>query len=248
MKKILLSLVIAISLSGVVNALTYENIEDEVRLLVGDDSSSTTEQYFSSTTITRRANIIQDDIAAKTDCIVRRYFITTVTDTLTYHLPTDPLPLKVLRVDFEDSGSTGTYQKLDYTTMDKLDREYNNWEDLSSGEPLYWYQSFLSTKATSFISVGVKPPPTGDDVGASKLRVDYSHLPAALTATTSVPFNSNPRLYSYHYIIVYGVAMLCSSGVDRVNFKALYDSEIAIMKANLAHIPARSGGITPRNR
>jgi hypothetical protein len=232
------------------NGLTLDDIISETRILIQDNSSSTTEQFFSSTTLIRRANYIQDDMCSKTDAIIRREFITTSTGTRDYPITTTPKPLKIMNAYYEDNASTGTYRKIDYTTTERMDLDYSNWENLAAGRPLEWYQLFISTWATSEIRIGVRPSPTGTNVGSNKLRIDVSHLPTQMTSSTDIPFNDNPRLYSYHYIIVYGVAMLCTTGEERLYWKQIYDVEIANMKANLNDIPGRkqTSGIRPKIR
>ena len=243
MKKIVFYLFLASS----VFALNRGDIRTVIRQKLKDVGPTSSEYYYSDSELNTRINLVQRDICFRTDAMRRFFYINASTDTRTYVLNADVL--KIYSVCFEDKESTGTFKKLDYTNEKALWRDYTNWEDLDSGEPLEWYQIFSSTWATSELRIGLKPPPssvyTSTNGYTLRIRIEASEQADDMTSDSDIPFNGNPRLYALHTAIIYGVCAM-------INENTIYDQKyrelIEIGKANMLEIPAREGGVSPRRR
>ena len=221
-------------------ALNLGELRGQIRDKLGDTYDKKFSLDYTDSELNEKINIAQREIS-RMDCIQRRYFIDTTTNTATYVLPATIV--KIYAAHYEEKASTGTYKKLDFTNVKKLDEDYANWENTKGGTPLEWYQLFLSTWNKNEIQIGLYPPPSGTEAGNNKLRVDFSEQPQDLASDTDVPFNDNQRLYPYHSAIIWGVALMIEPSQTNL---AIYSGMLEIMRQNLLEVPAREGGITPR--
>ncbi len=242
MKRLFVILVLLSVPLTAANALNRGEIREEVRLAINDTGPSDSYRY-SDAELNRRINIIQRDIAYKTDCMQYRYFIDVTTDTGTYYIDSDDnaFPMKVMRVYYQDSN--GNYYPLTYTTRERLSEELWAYESASSGRPLEFYLFNYSTTSKSGVGIGVWPAPDEEKTGA--LRVDVSALPSDMESDSDIPFNGHDGLYGIHNTIVYGVVKITDRQVGGA-YREIYNNNIAYMKENLKDIPARSGPVRPR--
>lgn len=184
------------SYSGYYNTLS--TIQNQVRVLLRDNNSDTTKRRWTDAELTERINLVQNSMVMRTMCLQGRAKLTTETNRAEYRLPDDCM--KVLRVAYEISASTGNYYKLGWSSLAGQDKT-KYWEQTPAGQPTEYYSR------RNFI--GFKPKPSASYSGADKARIDYVVIPSTLSASTDVPFNGDYSLYSFHEGIVYGTVALC---------------------------------------
>lgn len=232
-------------------ALNLAQIDTQLRDKVGDNGPVDTRTWSDLTT---KINIAQDILCIETDCLRRTFFLNTTaqaSSSQTWRM-TDTKLLKIYNVYFEDAANEGTYRKLDYTTIQALNKDNYNWQDRPPGRPLDWFINRYSTSTTSEFKIGVHPNPNTTYAGDATIRVDVSMAAEDLT-TGSIPFNGDPILNSYHYLLIYKAAEMCmeeSGDTNKRNdYAAKYREGIAIMRANLNDTASdKEGGITPAIR
>lgn len=241
MKKLILSALILL-IGSPAFAINRGDIRDQIRQIINDTGPSDSVRY-SDAELNTKINIIQRDIAIKTDAIQYRSFIDVSTDTAVYYLEDDINAIKVMRVYYRDSSNAGTYYPLTYTTRERLAQELWNYESAASGRPLEFYQVNYTTFNTAGFGVGVWPAPDGDYTGG--LRVDYSALPVNMNSDTDIPFSEHPGLIGYNHLIIYGVVMITDRNLAGV-YRDLYNEGLSFMIQNLKDLPAREGPVRPR--
>lgn len=210
MKK-LLSLIILLGMTVSGYARTYQNVIDNVRVKLRDTGPTSDEYRYSNEDMVRAINTIEEELIVFTSPKEFRtsYSTTTVADTALYDLPSDIL--ETIRVAYYIPSATSTFERLDYTTIEKLDKTYNNWENKNSGKPedYYYYGN----------QVGLYPAPsaTYSTTTWNTLKIDYLYNPTDVTTATvtNTIFDGNAKLYPYSKVLEAGVIMeLTNSGID----------------------------------
>lgn len=244
MKKIFFLIVVLVSSSF---ALTKSDLDDIIRYKLKDTGPSSAEYHITDPELTTYENIIQRDICYRTDSLRRFFFIDASTDTAEYEI--DEKILKIYGVYFEDTASTGTYTKLDYTSRKVLDKDNTNWENYSSGQPIEWYETFLSTSSSAKVSIGLSPAPSAAYTFTGsytyRIRIDASCQAEDMSSDSDIPFNGDTRMYPLHKAIIYGViGLINDDGVSESKYRDLIGVEMLKEKEK----PDREGGIRPRMR
>jgi hypothetical protein len=196
---------------GSLNATTFVNLENDVRELIRDTSTGSGERAYSQTTIQRWLNEAQTKMITylkmSDDIPTRRYTIDTVTGTREYDLP--PTFLEEKKVWIVNSASTNTYERIDFTTINKLDKT-QGWEDSDNGEPTDYYIRYT----TDSVQIGLYPEPDGDHSGLGYLRIDYVPKFDDMVLSTSTPFNDLEHLRPYHDALVYYACFMATRDVN----------------------------------
>lgn len=225
MKKYLLLLLFLASFG---NALTLDEIITQVRIINKDNNSDAQLQAYSSATLTTWINEAQEDAVFRTGCLEKRATIDTNTSSFEYTISTDCIV--PIRVHYNTGGSTITtkYDRLDYATIEELDRDYNYWEVSSSNVPKNYY--YRADK------IGLYPPPSASYSGTGYLRIDYVKRPHELVNGSDIPFDNQKHLYPLHHLLKWYVsAVIKYKEGDKVNgdfywTKYLADLEFAMKR------------------
>ncbi len=244
MKKLLLALLIGVSYSVNAYALNLGEIRNEVRMIINDTGPEGAQKY-TDDELNQKINIIQRDIAVKTDCLQYRNFIDINEGQSIYDIGGAYEPIKLLRAYYIDPAKAGTYYPLSYTSSDRLAQDLGNFEMASSGRPLEFYNVNFSSTSVGRLGIGLYPAP--NKAVADGMRVDYTAMPANMSDDEDSPFNSHAGLLGYHSTIVYGAVMLSDRALSG-EYRALYNEGIMFMRENLKDLPAREGAISPSRR
>lgn len=200
MKKLILSVLL---LFVGINAYgrSYQDVIDRVRLRIRDTGPQDS-QFYSNDDIVNAINVIEEEIVEYTEPYQFRgnYKTTTTAKKELYDLPDDLLGTP-LRVGYYITSSTGNFERLEYTTIPKLDKEYTNWEDTSPGLPDRYYLDGNQ--------IGLYPPPsTQYSTDSWKcMKVDYLSDPTDVSTSTlsNTVFDGRSSLSPYSKILTLGV-------------------------------------------
>lgn len=233
MKRLLASFLIVIFCISTTLALTRGDIETECRRILNDPDAD----IWTDTVLDDRAELGQIDIVAKTWCLEAKATEDTVESTQEYILPNDYLAL--IRVAIENKSTDDQFDKLEYTTVRRLDKKESGWQGANDGTPTKYYEYRNR--------VGLYPPPNSDYAGDDKLMIDYVEFPDAFSDDDTVPFNSWRKLYPYHQLIVWYVVRLCFIDIGQLNkaayFENLYNVGVEKMRKTLNIKPDRKGSV-----
>ena len=199
-------------------ALTRGEIREQIRWTVGDvaPQASTMTYRWSDDILNKRINIVQEEIASLTKCIVNRSTnVALIANQREYILPDDAL--NIIRVAFWITGSTASHKSLEWRSIGGLDNEMPFWETLAGGIPLKYYQRGKY--------IGLVPPPSSSYAATGNLKIDYVARPQPLSNDSDIPFNSDPYLYPYHKLIVLGVAIMCFTDDGNANMTAIIENK-----------------------
>jgi hypothetical protein len=197
MRKRIVSILVCLIVSVPAFAMDWAGILAQVRMLEKDNVS--TAYRWTDQELLDRANMIQDDMCAKTFLLQKRYYISTSSGTQEYRLPSDCI--KILRAGYMINGSTDAYKKLTFVTIAGKDSADSNWQNKADGLPLEYY------RRSDY--VGLIPAPSASYYGTDYLQVDYVVRASSMSATTDIPFNGDYTLYPFHQAIIYGICALC---------------------------------------
>lgn len=199
MKKIsLMVLGIYLVLYSGLYALDKVALRTQCRYLLNDIDG----QRWTDAVLNERIEMAQLAIVRDSKCLQGTTYYYIYSATKTYTLPSDLL--LPFRVSYQISTTTGTYQKLNRSTFEGLDVvEGLTWQQKAPGQPSRYY--------IWADQIGLVPPASSSYAGANKLRFDYVVSPSSMSTDTSVPFNGQTKLYSYHEFIVWRVCMMCKA-------------------------------------
>lgn len=193
------------------HAATLATLITRTRVILRDTSTNTNNQRYSDAVLTDFANEGQADIQKRTHCIYKRQTATTTEGTREYTLPSDFLEEKAVYI--VNSDSTGTYRRLAYTTIDKLDKTYISWEDAGNGRPTEYYIR-KTTMSTCYLGLYLEPD--SDHAGVPYLRYDYipeladMELATSTSTVADTPFNGVVWLGAYEDMIVTYMVYRCT--------------------------------------
>lgn len=175
--------------------LTASDVLTRARVYLRDQSTSANRQQFPDATLLLFLSDGQREANAQNWLIQSSYTFTLVGGTTEYVMPTDFMA--TLRV--WEKPSTSGYLKLDQTSMDQLDAQSAGWTS-ASGQPTKYYLD----RSTQSVYLGFYPAPTTTSTGP--VIVYYVQQTVDVSATSSVPFNSNIILQPYVSALAYYVA------------------------------------------
>ena len=205
-------------------ALTETQLETQARLLLEDSSSSTDEQHFSPTEYLNWINIAQKEIASLTWCVKKSTTIASVAGQESYTLPTDYYSPD--RVVFKG-------RVLTPTSEDELYAQKSYWTDDSSSTltQYYFIRQYPNSSGDNTLHLYKKPDT------ASNMTVQYIAIPADLSVSSDVPFNSDKKLVGFHYLIPLWVASkgwLLQGDINKANgFYSQYIQGVYMMRRSL---------------
>lgn len=182
LKKILLLLFVpCISFS-----ITLSDIRTQIRRDMVDVKTSTTIQRFSDTEINFLINNAQREICDVVWCLYTSTNISVLSGTTYYTLPTNYYAIE--RVVYDNQ------YLLPEKTIALMDREDSSWISANPTNPPENY--YLSIDKTQ---IGLYPC---INESSKILKVDYIKVPTDLSSDSDVPYDSNPKFYPYHELII----------------------------------------------
>lgn len=171
------------------------SLYSEIGRLLSDPNNN----RWSKATLLTRINEAQRQILRYTNAIKTREDLTPVAGTAAYSLDTDTMD--IIRVYIKNSS--GSWKELDGVSEEELNFHSPNWRNLTNGEPIGYTWNGTDQQIT------LVPAPDSTWAQTDGLQVWEVQVPAALTATTDVPFASNTAMIPYHMAIAYWVAAQC---------------------------------------
>lgn len=146
-----------------------------------------------------RNNQAQTIIQGYTNAVKTKETLTPTAESAEVTIDTDTLD--IMRVTL--TLPSGEKKIIEGISREELDYRYPNWENWTSGEPsLYWFDG-------SNAKINLVPKPTASYAIASSLAVWEVQKPAAMTAGTDTPFDSNVPMTPYHLSIVHWTVAQC---------------------------------------
>jgi len=210
MRKLILSVIILfVGVKGY--AKTYQEVINTVRTQIGDTGPTSDEYYFSDVDMVNAINTVEEEIIAysKPREFRKVYKTTTTTGKSLYDMPDDIIGVPK-RVGYYIVNSTSAFEKLSYTTIPKLDKEYENWEDKPLSKPDSYY--------IKGDQIGLYPAP-GTRYSTSSwkcMKIDYTYNPVDISTSnlSDTIFDGNKSLSPFSKVLELGVkAQLQGRGV-----------------------------------
>lgn len=167
----------------------------EIGQLLNDASN----QRWSQPLLLSRMNLAATDVLIHTNAVKTKETLTPVSGTSTVSLDSDTID--VIRVWI--MNSSGEWKKLNGMLREQLDFEDPNWMQRDNGEPLvYWWDGTNQ-------QLNMVPAPDSEWAQTNGLNVWEVQKPAAMTASSDVPFSSNAAMIPYHLAIAHWVVAQC---------------------------------------
>lgn len=224
MKRALVSLIVILSLSCPLFALTRADIRLQVRYDVRDTTDTVNiNTRFTDAILNDRINITQDYIVAYTKCLYGRTVSTPTAEVQEYALPANCNAID--RVAFiSTSGSTTTYRRLTGLPISSLDNKYPTWESAISGLPREYY---IRGKY-----IGYYPKPSSTYAQDGAIKIDYFKKADEMDDDADEPFDADPTLRQFDELVIMGAVIMCrrTTGEDYTTLKAEYLAQLAEMK------------------
>lgn len=217
-------LVFLMLFAGICSGMTRAEIRTQVRFALRDTGPTSAEYYWSDENLNTKINLVQQNIAGGAKFLTGTYSTSTVMGQREYSVPSDLIMIE--KVGFWISPSTVAFRRLEYKSIDNLDSENPNWQNASTGKPLYYYQRGDNIGLYPSCSAAYSTTSIG-------LQIEYVKQADNLSSDSSVPFDAYPLLIQYHDMIVAGVVDLCRMGGFSNNYYALINK----MKQELAENP-----------
>lgn len=204
--------------------LALSDIENQIRRNVRDVSSVS--QRYSDTIIDAIINEAQRAVINETWAENSFSTTTLVSGSTYYTLPSTCI--KVWRVTVDGAS----LPELDLKQLD-ADNGNTNWSSTGTATS-YFYDPSSNTV------IGLQPFPNSS---GSLLNIFCYKLPTDLSSDSDIPFDSDPRLYVYHDLLVYYASFRLLIIEDKVQeaqaYGALYTAGIQMMNLNVGNKPMR---------
>lgn len=198
-------------------SLTRDELVTRVGLLVEDPSNV----RWDSTTKISLLNQWQDRFVLDTRALTDVASSSVVAGTQEYDLPSDILSTVRVVLNGIELRQTGKVDIDDNTNSD--------WTQ-TTGQPHSYYIDLDPDN----LKIGLYPVPTAAEAGSSNLKIEYTKQPTALSASSSVPFNSHTLLGLYGEALAYGCAyqlLLTDPTPENLARAARYLSEYGVYVA-----------------
>ena len=195
MRKVILSLLFLFA-AGISNAMDYNDIIRDIRVRIRDTGPTSEEYRYSDLDLIRMINYVEEDIVSYTAAIEEEYYINTSSDTREYTFPEEQ-SLYPRRVSYAKTGSTTSYERLDYVTIGNLDNQLSRWEDRGMGVPTEYY-----IKGNT---IGLDRPPRPAGVNHLKVQVVARPIEVSTSTLSNTPYRGYTNLYPFHKVISLGV-------------------------------------------
>lgn len=154
---------------------------------------------WSQSVLTIRANIAQTKIQGYTNAVKTQEQVTPVANVAA--ISVNAKTMDIVRVS--RTRSDGSIVPFDGITREKIDFLYPNWQQWQAGEPRYWmYDATLQ-------QIILAPAPDAANAVANGITLWESRVPADLSLSTDVPFDSNNQMIPYHIALCYWMAGEC---------------------------------------
>ena len=237
MRIIFFSLGLLFCLINSVFALNFGDIKGLARVLARDISPATGDPRVSEVVISSFTNAAQDEIAGYTWCLDDKQAITIVAGQREYTLSSDVISIRRLTIDDD---------RINPVSVTKLDDKDGSWEaNLSTSSPAtpsYYFVNYTTYNALVFDNY----PSTTTD---TTIDITYVKKPTQLIASTDVPFDGQPRLYTFHFsMVLYVAAFICYADgrpVEGDRYYSMYIDRIKNMEKAIHidadYIPSMSG-------
>lgn len=171
-------------------------LEYQIGKLLGDPAHT---RWTLAEDIEPRLELAQIEVQAITNAVKTVETLTPTADTAEVTVSNDTLD--ILRVTLTQSD--GTILPLVGRTREDLDFYVPTWQNLGSGRPETYYFD-ASNK-----NVVLVPPPSAAYAITNALKVWEVRIPAAMTGSTSVPFDANTLMRAYQMSLVHWVVAVC---------------------------------------
>jgi len=146
----------------------------QLRTLIRKELGETTSAFWTDSELNTWIDNACDDLAFRSKCIKNNGKMTTTASTAEYVLSVYfPKALAVLEVYYYQDGAT--WERLDSTSRDQLDRETPGWKSSDAGTPTQYYWS----REEDTLGFYVKPDTTNAGTDYAEIYYAEEHTPLA---------------------------------------------------------------------
>lgn len=175
--------------------MNLSGLQTEISRLLGDPSND----RWPLTLINTRINEAQTIINGYVGAVKTKETLTPTASTRTVTLDSETMDISRVCITRTD----GSIYELDGYTVEGLDYDYPNWQNIADGAPSLWYYDATNQQ------LGLVPKPDSSNAIASGLFVWEIRKPADVTNASDIPFDSNNQVVPYHMAVVYWVVAQC---------------------------------------
>ena len=240
-KLLLLSLLI---LPEFCHALTVTELKTGIRRAIRDDPSDTARRRFSDTYLLDLINESQKEINNALWLGHQTTYYTLRPNTTYYNLPINSLAISQVQF-INTQGQTTLLKQVLQKSLYERSASWN----LSRGTPVeYWVSETTSpiTQGQTPLRITYIPIPINASTGTVVIWFLYRFND--LLSDSDVPFNNLTQYYSYHYAIIYKVAMHIHQTMGNQNdvtfYTQLYTSSLQLMKDRIGRNPDYTPGFS----
>ncbi len=205
------------------------------RVALRDTATDTNFQRFSDAQLTSFLNDGQNQLNNAVEPLLGTYSFDTTAAVSEYSLPSDFKAVYRLTLAGKRLAATG---------HNALDANFTNWTTATSTPTLYYLDPYSSS--VNAVKLGLYPTPKLTTTGSSA-SLFYFQNPAALAASTDVPFNGRSSLIPYHDALTHFCALRGWSVQNRPDLAKLYadiyGQDVAAMKNDINFMPDYSPSV-----
>lgn len=195
--------------------LVASDIISRARTYLKDQATNANRQYFTDAVLLGFLNDGQREANSINWVLQSSMSITLVGGTTEYAMPADFISTQ--RVWFKPTS--GTFGKLEASSMDKLDADNGNWTS-ASGLPTKYY---IDRTTSTAVYLGFYPAPTTTSTGTA--TVYYTQNMPDVSVTTGQPFAGWNNLQPYTSALAYYIAYRGYMVLEEKDLAVVYYNE-----------------------
>jgi len=244
--KRLILIAFAVLLPIIGHCETRSSIRNDVRALMRDTRTDGYNRW-SNALLDSRIDAGELEFIKLARQPIKTGFITTAVNVSTYALPSDcVVPIRIAYAIKPLTSTTTNYRRLEFVTVDGMDnvgKGNSFWEDTSADYPAkYMYPE------TGVLRI--YPQPSSTYAGANFIKITYSVRVSTMATDSSVPFDGNTFMYTYHSAIKWYVCYLCALDTGLTNvadyYRNLFMADVNIAIGQTNDKPDKQGSFTAK--
>lgn len=158
---------------------------------------------WTASVLTDRFNMAQSIVQNYTSAVKRKGTYTATANSSEVEITSSVLDVLMVRI----TRSNGDKSRLEGITREELDYRYPNWENMDAGQPeVYWFDG---TGSLSNAKINLVPKPDAANAVTNGLEVWEVRVPADLSASSDVPFDSSIQMEPYGLSLVHWAVAQC---------------------------------------